>query len=81
MAATTIKVSTETRDAINALADERGLTAGSVIEHLLEEYLWSVRMEEARRAMRNASDEDKRSYLEETREWDDAVSGDGLADW
>ena len=36
MAATTIKVSTELRDRLNALAEEQGLTAGSMVEKLLD---------------------------------------------
>ena len=37
MTVTTIKVSSSTRDKINALAAEQGLTAGSLVEKVLED--------------------------------------------
>ena len=39
MGVTTIKVSTELRDRINAVAAGQGLTAGSMVEKLLEDWL------------------------------------------
>jgi predicted transcriptional regulator len=79
MTATTIKVSTETRDRINALAAERGITAGSLVEKVLDEYLWRQQVETAKRQMRSAPKEVWDEYLEEARIWD-VTSGDGLED-
>ncbi len=53
MAATTIKVSTELRDRINAVAEEQGLTAGSMVEKLLEDWLWRQQVELAKQQMRS----------------------------
>lgn len=65
MAATTIKVSTEVRDRLNALAAEEGLTAGSLVEKLMEEYLWRIKVETAKRQMRSASPEVWAEYMAE----------------
>ena len=48
MAATTIKVSTELRDRLNAVAEEQGLTAGSMVEKLLDDWLWRQQVELAK---------------------------------
>jgi predicted transcriptional regulator len=80
MTATTIKVSTETRDRLAELARERGMTANSVVEMLLARYLRDERMNAVRRAMAQSSAEDWRTYHEETAEWD-VVAGDGLEGW
>ncbi|MEI6363878.1 MAG: toxin-antitoxin system protein [Actinomycetes bacterium] len=77
MTATTIKVSSETRDKINALAAQEGLTAGSVIEKVLEAYLWRQRVDEAKRQMRSAPKEVWDEYMAEVAEWDASLS-DGL---
>lgn len=79
MTATTIKVSTETRDAINALAVERGMTAGSVIEQLLSEYLWQQKVEKAIRQMRSMTESEREEYMAELAEWDVTLQ-DGLED-
>lgn len=79
MAATTIKVSTETRDRINELAAEQGITAGSLVEKVLQNYLWRQQVETAKRQMRSASKEVRDQYLAESRLWD-VTSGDGLED-
>ena len=79
MAATTIKVSTELRDRINTVAAEQGLTAGSLIEKVLEEYLWRQQVELAKRPMRSATAEEWADYLAEAEAWDITV-GDGLED-
>jgi hypothetical protein len=77
MTATTIKVSPETRDKINALAAEHGMTAGSVIERVLDEYLWRQHVETAKRQMRSAPKEVWDQYYAEFAIWDQ-TSGDGL---
>lgn len=79
MTATTIKVSTELRDRINAVAAEQGLTAGSLIEKVLEEYLWRQQVEIAKRQMRSATAEEWADYMAEAEAWDVTLS-DGLED-
>jgi predicted transcriptional regulator len=79
MTATTIKVSTELRDRINAVAAEQGLTAGSLIEKVLEEYLWRQQVELAIRQMQSMTPEEKAEYMAEFEEWDVTLS-DGLED-
>ena len=69
MSATTIKVDSDLRDRINALAAEQGRTAGSVIEMLLEQFLWRQEVEAAKRHMRAASPEVWADYLAETQRW------------
>ena len=77
MTATTIKVDSALRDRINVLAAQEGRTAGSVIEMLLDQYLWRQKVERAKRQMREASAEVWAEYLAESREWD-ATANDGL---
>lgn len=77
MAATTIKVSTELRDRLNAVAEEQGLTAGSMVEKLLEDWLWRQQIDLAIRQMRSMTPEEKAEYLAEAAEWDVTLS-DGL---
>jgi predicted transcriptional regulator len=79
MAATTIKVSTELRDRLNTVAAEQGLTAGSMVEKLLEDYLWRQQVDLAKRQMREAPKEVWDEYLAEAAEWDVTLS-DGLED-
>ena len=79
MAATTIKVSSELRDRLNGVAAERGLTAGSLVEKLLDDWLWREQVELAKSQMRAASKETWDDYLEEARAWDVTLS-DGLED-
>lgn len=79
MAATTIKVSTELRDRLNTVAEEQGLTAGSMVEKLLEDWLWRQKVELAKRQMRSMTPEEKSEYLAEAAEWDVTLS-DGLED-
>lgn len=82
MAATTIKVSTEVRDRLNALAAEEGLTAGRLVEKLMEEYLWKIKVETAGRQMRAMTPAERADYMAEVAEWDATLS-DGLEpdDW
>jgi predicted transcriptional regulator len=79
MAATTIKVSTELRDRLNAVAEEQGLTAGSMVEKLLEDWLWRQQVELAKQQMRSATKEEWDDYLAEAQAWDVTLS-DGLED-
>jgi predicted transcriptional regulator len=80
MTATTIKVSTQTRDRVAELARARNTTANSVLEMLLEEHLRRERMKSVREAMARSSEEDWRTYYEETAAWD-LTTGDGLEGW
>jgi predicted transcriptional regulator len=80
MTATTIKVSTELRDRINAVAAERGLTAGSLIERVFDDWLWQQQVETAIRQMRSMTPQEKAEYLAEFKEMDASLS-DGLDGW
>ena len=77
MTVTTIKVSSATRDKINTLAAEQGLTAGSLVEKVLEDYLWRQQVEEAKRQMRAAPKEVWDEYMAEFHTMDASLS-DGL---
>ena len=77
MAATTIKVSAETRDRVNELAASQGLTAGSMIEKVLADYLWRKEVALAKQQMLDAPAEVWAYYLEETRSMDGSLA-DGL---
>lgn len=74
---TTVKVTTETRNHLRDIAAAEGVTAGQLIAQLLDEHVWRKKMDQARRAMRAASQEDWAEYMREFREWD-ATSSDGL---
>ena len=82
MSPTTIKVDSSVRDQINEIGRAKGMTAQSVIEMLMKEYLRAQRMEAVRVAMRNTSEEDWRTYREETALFANA-DNDGLEfeDW
>lgn len=80
MTATTIKVSAELRDRLNAVAEKQGLTAGSMVEKLLEDWLWRQKVELAKQQMRSMTPEEKAEYLAEAAEWDVTLS-DGLEDY
>ena len=77
MTMTTIRVEQSLRDRINEFASERGTTAGSVIEALLEEHLERELMAEVKRKMRSMSDSDRAEYTAEVAQWD-SLSNDGL---
>ena len=64
--ATTIKVSTELRDRINAGAQARGVSAAGLIEGLLDSFERRQRMEAFGSAVREA-DQD---YWDEFHQWD-----------
>lgn len=80
MSPTTIKVDSSVRDQINEIGQAKGMTAQSVIEMLMKEYLRAQRMEAVRVAMRNTSEEDWRTYREETALFANA-DNDGLEDY
>ncbi|MEY4136437.1 MAG: hypothetical protein RL205_565 [Actinomycetota bacterium] len=80
MSPTTIKVDSSVRDQINEIGQAKGMTAQSVIELLLKDYLRAQRMEAVRVAMRNTSEEDWRTYREETALFANA-DNDGLEDY
>lgn len=77
MSATTIRVTPELRDRLNAVASEQGLTAGSLVEKLLEDWLWRQKVELAKEQMRSATKEEWAEYLAEAEAWDVTLS-DGL---
>jgi predicted transcriptional regulator len=77
MTATTIKVSPETRDRINELAAGQGLTAGSMIEMVLADYLWRQEVALAKQQMLDAPAEVWAAYLDETQTMDFSLA-DGL---
>ncbi|MEI8260342.1 MAG: hypothetical protein WCG77_02415 [Actinomycetes bacterium] len=76
---TTVKVSPDTRDRLNAAAAAEGLTAGSMIERLLSEYLWRQEVELAKRQMLESPPEVWAEYVAEFRQWE-ATANDGLED-
>ena len=82
MATTTIKLDSSVRDQINEIGREKGMTAQSVVEMLMANYLRAQRMEAVRIAMRNTSEADWRTYREETALFA-STDGDGLEfeDW
>ena len=74
---TTIKVTTQVRDELNKLAAAEGRTAGSMLEKLLEEHLWRLEVEAAKKAMREAPQEVWDEYMREFHAMDNSLS-DGL---
>lgn len=78
MSVTTIKVTSELRDRLNAVAAEQGLTAGSMVEKLLDEWLWRQQVERAITQMRSMTPDEKAEYMAEFHAWDGTLS-DGLA--
>lgn len=80
VATTTIKVTAEVRDRLNALAAEEGLTAGSLVEKLMEEYLWKAKVQTAVAQMRAMTEAERADYMAEVAEWDDTLH-DGLEGW
>ena len=80
MSPTTIKLDSSVRDQINEIGRAKSMTAQSVVEMLLRDYLRSQRMQAVRIAMRNTSAEDWRTYREETALWA-STDNDGLQDY
>ncbi len=73
---TTIRVSANLRDRINALAADQGRTAGSMIEVLLEEHLRREQVEVAIRRMRSMTPQERDDYLDEIDDIQREVWGD-----
>ncbi len=71
---TTIKVSEEVRDRLNAQALAEGRTAGSMVERLLQDYLWRRQVEQAKHLMRAASPDVWEDYLAEFRTMDGSLA-------
>lgn len=80
VATTTVKVTPEVRDRLNALAAAEGRTAGSMIEKLLEEHLWRAKVERAKRQMRGAGPEVWAEYMAEFSTMDGSMA-DGLEEY
>ena len=80
MAMTTIKLESAVRDRLNELAARQGCTAGSMVERLIDEYLWRQKIEMAIRQMSGMSDVDRAAYIAEVEVWDSAAA-DGLDPW
>lgn len=80
MSPTTIKVDSRLRDQINELAQARGLTAGSLIEYLLQEHLEREILAEAKRRIQQTSPQDMVEYMAEFEEMDGSLN-DGLEEY
>ena len=77
---TTIRVQESVRDKINEIALSQGISAGSVIEALLQEHIERSIMDEVRRKMQSMTAEEKAEYENEVALWD-STSGDGLEEY
>ena len=77
MSPPTIKVDSRLRDQINELAQARGLTAGSLIEYLLQEHQEREILAEAKRRIQQTSREEMAEYMAEFKEMDRSLN-DGL---
>jgi len=71
---TTIKVSAPLRDRLNAQASAEGRTAGSMVERLLDAYLWRREIELAKERMRAAPNEVWDDYMAEFRTMDGSLA-------
>lgn len=80
MSPATIKVDSQLRDRINELAQARGLTAGSLIEYLIQEHLEREILAEAKRRIRQTSPQDMAEYMAEFEEMDGSLN-DGLEEY
>ena len=74
-----ITVPTHVRDALRQLAAAEGRTVDGMLGKLIDEYLWRLEVEKARRAMREAPQGVWDDYMSEVKEWD-ATLMDGLED-
>ena len=72
---TTIKVSRDTRDAVNRRAAVAHKTADEYLSGLMVEEEWRARMAQARCDMAAVDSE----YVADIDGWDDSVAADGLA--
>lgn len=75
MTMTTIKVSTDLRDRLKEQAASEQLTMNSYLEKLLEREERARRFARLREQMANTSEEDWKSYREETEWWDALENG------
>lgn len=75
MTTTTIKVSTDLRDRLKSHAAAEHLTMNSYLEKLLECEERARRFAVLREQMANTSEEDWKSYREETEWWDSLENG------
>ena len=71
---TTVKLRRATRERLSQEARARHATIDEYLSWLLDEHLWRVRMDGAKRAM----SEDDQEYAEEVASWE-TTAGDGLA--
>lgn len=77
---TTIRVPQSVRDQVNEIANSQGISAGSVIEALLQEHIERSIMDNVRRKMQSMTAEEKAEYENEIALWD-CTSGDGLEEY
>lgn len=77
MTATTIKVDSALRDRLNEAARNEGMTAGSFVESLFDEWLRKQRFVAIRDAMARTTPDEWASYTDDLEAWDAAVA-DGL---
>lgn len=83
MPATTIKVDSEVRDRLAAVASARHMTLGALLEKVSRRLAYEQMMREANAAMERMEREDPEawaSYLAELREWDHSTAADCLGD-
>lgn len=76
MTATTIKVSSETRDRLKAQAARDNVTLGEHLARLADRADRDLRFQALRDAVAATPEADLRSYQQETREWLEAELGD-----
>ena len=88
MSDTTIRLDSEVRDKLRALADEEHVTLGDLLGRLAERELYQREMRRANEVMDDMRREDPaawQEYLSELHTFDEATAGDGLAaaeaDW
>lgn len=77
MAATTIKVSSDLRDRLNAQARKEGATVAQVIEELLSERDRAERFRQLKEDMTAMSAEELRDYMMQVSAWGSTL-GDGM---
>jgi hypothetical protein len=83
MSDTTIRVDSEVRDRLRALADEEHVTLGDLLGRLAEREQYQREMRRANDVMHLMESDDPlawREYLSELQTLDDAAAGDGLTE-
>jgi hypothetical protein len=81
MTATTLKVDTDVRDRLAAIARSQHVTLGELLDKVSRRLAYEQMMADAADVMRRMQREDPEAwngYLAELRLWDDATSSDGL---